>query len=339
MKAAAAAEASAGGVRDVPAAEAAPARPIAIQATGSRTARLWIAAATLVAFGLRIYGIGDLGDLDFDEQASYFIGSMPPPEMLRYLLGAPFEHPPLFYLLFHVWLTLVGGSETAMRIFPVLPGTLTVPLLGLITARIAGSPAGGVAAWALAVSPLHVYYSRDARMYSLLGLLTVVVVAGVMWRLAPGSAPEAGAGPSPIGLPPEPSARAFVGLSKTQGMGPWLIAGAAATAALATHYYAAFIVLGILVGLTRAHHLKPGALLPGNAHGGSGLRWQIIAMASVAAVITVLGLGWLGAASGLRTSLTAVYPRPVDPTTLLAAIIGSLGAPLVSPLTPSSWLP
>src|SRR5438309_2358679 len=96
--------------------------------------RLTLAAITLLAFGLRMAGLARWGDLDFDEQASFFIGSMAPPDMLRYLLGALFEHPPLFYLLFHGWLAAVGGNETAMRMFAVIPGTLAVPLLGFAVA-------------------------------------------------------------------------------------------------------------------------------------------------------------------------------------------------------------
>src|SRR5439155_13019104 len=121
------------------------------------------------AFGLRVVGLEVLGDLDFDEQASYFIGSMPPAEMLGYLLAAPFEHPPLFYLVFHLWLSAVGGTETAMRLFSVLVGTLTVPIVGLAAARAASPRAGMAAALLLAIAPLHVFHSRDARMYPLLG--------------------------------------------------------------------------------------------------------------------------------------------------------------------------
>ncbi len=281
----------------------------------------WIAGATLVAFALRIWGIGDLGDLDFDEQASFFIGSMPPLEMLRYLVSAPFEHPPLFYLLFHVWLLAAGGSETAMRVFPVIPGTLTVPLLGLVIGRIAGGRAGGVAAWSLALSPLHVYYSRDARMYSLLGLFTVIILAGITWRLGPGGH------------------RASCHPGRSEGSVGWLYwlgAGLAVMESVATHYYAMFVALGILVGAAWARPLAPG-LLPGSSIGSSRRGWLLGAVGSGLALL-VAALVWVTAASGLRTSLTAVYPRAVDPAVLAPAVVGSFAAPLASPLTPVGWL-
>ncbi len=338
MKIAAAAAEASGRAHELVAVDADPARPRLGRAMEPGFARLGITAATIVAFGLRMYGIGELGDLDFDEQASFFIGSMPPPEMLRYLLGAPFEHPPFFYLLFHVWLSLAGGSETAMRVFPVLPGTLTVPLVGVLAARIAGPRAGVVAAWVLAVAPLHVYYSRDARMYSLLGLLTVLMVAGVTWRRAPARRAVSTDGQLPASLVHWPLAAGPDGFSTLLGTAPWLIAATAAAAALTTHYYATFVVIGVIVGLAWAHRLAPGALPSGAVSGAGWQRWWTIVVGTAGAILAA-GLVWLATASGFRTSLTAVYPRAVDPAALLAAIVGSLAAPLVTPLAPPDWLP
>ena len=174
---------------------------------------LGLALVTAAAFGLRVIGIGNLGDLDFDEQASFFIGSMPPGEMVAYLVRAPFEHPPAYYLLLHVWLAATGPSEAAMRLFSVLLGTLAVPLVGLAAGRMGGPRAGLVASIALAVLPLHVFYSRDARMYPFLTALMALVLVSIgdaRWR--------------------------------------WLSWGAAA-AALATHYYALVALVGVAAGV------------------------------------------------------------------------------------------
>lgn len=256
-----------------------------------------IGAATLAALALRLWGIGDLGDLDFDEQASFFIGSMPPAEMLAYLLRQPFEHPPLFYLLFHLWLGAVGGSEVAMRLFAVVPGVAAVPLVGAAAARVAGARAGAVAAWFLAAAPLHVYYSRDARMYSLLALMGAAALAGVAWgSLSPGG---------------------------RVGRLPWLAAAGAGLAGLATHYYAAFALLGGAGALTRT----PGAR-PWRPH-ARGVVWAL------GVAVGIGGLVWVGAASGLRTTLGTLQPRPVDPGVVAAALVSSLGGPLVGPLAPA----
>src|SRR5207244_4757798 len=111
----------------------------------------------------------------FSNEPSCSIGSMAGPDMRPFWRGAPVEPPPLFYLLFHGWLAAVGGNETAMRMFAVIPGTLAVPLLGFAVARATDARTGIVAAAALALMPLHVYHSRDARMYTLLALLMAVI--------------------------------------------------------------------------------------------------------------------------------------------------------------------
>ena len=198
---------------------------------------LLLAAITLGAFALRLWGIGSLGDLDFDEQASFFIGSMPPGEMLAYLLAAPFEHPPLFYLVFHAWLLAVGGSEAAMRAFAVFPGTLAVPVVGAAVGRMAGPRGAIVAAAVLALAPLHVYYSRDARMYSLLSLwmaLAVYAVSSFEFRVSS----------SEFSVPTRNS--------KLETRNSVALLMAAGVAALATHYYAAVIVVSVAIAFALA---------------------------------------------------------------------------------------
>jgi hypothetical protein len=298
-----------------------------------------IGAATLVALALRVWGIGDLGDLDFDEQASFFIGSMPPPEMLGYLLRQPFEHPPLFYLLFHVWLAAVGGSETAMRVFAVLAGMITVPLVGVAVARMGGARAGTVAAWFLAIAPLHVYYSRDARMYSLLGLLTAVVLVGVAWGTCDARDKRSRrVDDAPEGYrPPPPPVRGREGVGSAINRWPWLIAALAGVLALTTHYYAVFALIGMLVGLVRGwpDGARAWAGWAGSSKAGRG---RLIGVAAAGAVAAA-GLVWIVGATGFRTSLTAVYPRPVDPGALQTALASSLAAPLAGPLAAPTWLP
>jgi hypothetical protein len=76
-------------------------------------------------------------------------------------------HPPLYYTILHFWLSL-GDSETAVRSLSAVLGILTVPIVYLI-GRHVGSPALGLIAAALfVVSPLHLYYAQQARMYTML---------------------------------------------------------------------------------------------------------------------------------------------------------------------------
>ncbi len=128
---------------------------------------------TLLALGLRLHDLGRW-DLTFDEAASIWIARKPPLEMIRYLLGAFHEHPPFYYLSLWAWTQAAGQGEFALRFWSVLPGVLSVPLITIWLRRLTGRGVGLLAAFLLAVSPFHVYYSQDARMYALVGAVALL---------------------------------------------------------------------------------------------------------------------------------------------------------------------
>jgi hypothetical protein len=89
-------------------------------------------------------------------------------------------HPPLYYLL--SWAGAGFGAadaEWAWRWIPMLSGALGVPLLYLLVRQLAGRAAAGLAAFALLLSPAHVYFSQEARPYTLLAL----VASATSWLL------------------------------------------------------------------------------------------------------------------------------------------------------------
>ena len=91
-------------------------------------------------------------------------------------------HPPGYYLLLHFWRIPTGDSEFAVRSLSVYIGLLTVALTGRLGRRMLGAGVGAGAAFLAAISPLAVYYSQEARMYGLLGLLAVAST-DLLWGL------------------------------------------------------------------------------------------------------------------------------------------------------------
>lgn len=85
-------------------------------------------------------------------------------------------HPPLYYLLLKVWSYIFGTSEIALRFPSILFGLLTVYLVYLIGKELFNKRIGLTAGILLATSGLHVYYSQEARMYSLVTLLISYLV-------------------------------------------------------------------------------------------------------------------------------------------------------------------
>ncbi len=96
------------------------------------------------------------------------------------LYHASFDvHPPLYYLLLHGWMVLFGDGIMAARSLSTVFGVVT---LAMRFARwLANERAALMAGWLMAIMPMAVRYSREARMYALMGMLAIA--AAVCWRL------------------------------------------------------------------------------------------------------------------------------------------------------------
>jgi mannosyltransferase len=127
---------------------------------------LLLAIGALGGF-LRVYQIGNKG-LWLDEAFSVWLGWRPPGEMLSWLVRID-QHPPLYYVLLHFWMALGDGAAT-VRALSALLGTLTIPVVYLLGRRLADGKVGLLAALILAVSPFHVRFAQETRMYTLLAL-------------------------------------------------------------------------------------------------------------------------------------------------------------------------
>jgi hypothetical protein len=73
------------------------------------------------------------------------------------------------------WIRMFGDSEASVRLPALAAGIGTVALLPPLGRLLVTPLAGWVAAWFLAVSPVHIWYSHEARPYSLLMLASVAV--------------------------------------------------------------------------------------------------------------------------------------------------------------------
>src|SRR5260370_1301912 len=72
----------------------------------------------------------------------------------------------LYYTLLHFWVRF-GDSEIWLRLPSALCGLATVPLLYALGSRLFNKQAGLAAAFLLAVQPVHIAYSQEARSYAL----------------------------------------------------------------------------------------------------------------------------------------------------------------------------
>ncbi|KRT77655.1 MAG: hypothetical protein XU14_C0008G0043 [Armatimonadetes bacterium CSP1-3] len=127
-----------------------------------------VAAVLLVGAGVRFWGLGTKS-LWFDETYSVFIARQALVDIPR-MLQTYDTHPPLHYVLLHVWMALFGSGEASIRIPSVLASVGAILLTFFLGRRLAGDRVGLLAAALLAVSPFQVTSAQEARMYPFLTL-------------------------------------------------------------------------------------------------------------------------------------------------------------------------
>ena len=129
----------------------------------------WTRAAILgiilmFAFVLRLYQLSK-ASLWMDELFSVALRAQLPISEVVDLTQE--DHPPLYYAVLHYWLQFMGTSTFAIRLLSVLFGVLSILAIYLVGRRLFGTKVGMYSAVFMAISSMHLNYSRDARMYAM----------------------------------------------------------------------------------------------------------------------------------------------------------------------------
>ena len=120
--------------------------------------------------------------------------------------------PPLYYAIAWLWAQPFGLGEVGLRSLSALVGTLMIPAAFLLGRELASTRTGLIGAALVALNPILVWYSQEARSYILMALLVTVAMiffARGMRR-------------------PEP-----------RSLAPWAVFSALA---LCSHYFAIFLI-------------------------------------------------------------------------------------------------
>ncbi|MGE5262200.1 MAG: glycosyltransferase family 39 protein [Acidobacteriota bacterium] len=131
----------------------------------------WILLIVIVLIGaaLRVVRL-NLQPLWWDEGYSLFFATRDFATMLA--RTAVDIHPPLYYAVLQAWMVLFGKSDVTVRLLSVVIGVAAIPLVYALTHKLSGSRRVAITATVLlALSPLHIYYSQEVRMYGLVTLL------------------------------------------------------------------------------------------------------------------------------------------------------------------------
>ena len=243
---------------------------------------------------LRLVGLGSRS-LWLDEGAEY--------DVIRGSLGHVFDRivdrestPPLSYLYEWACAKVIGTSEFALRLPFALLGIALVPVMYLAARALGGGRRAGLIAAALtACNPMLVWHAQDARAYTPLALL----LAGTILALARGRA--------------------------------WWWAWLAA-AALATHYFAVFVLVPEAAWLLRER--------------GRGA-WRYVAIPALAAIPLVAlassqtdaRQSWIQGISFITrlVQVPAGFLEGYQPTRTIGAAIGVILVAAIAPALLASW--
>jgi 4-amino-4-deoxy-L-arabinose transferase-like glycosyltransferase len=271
------------------------------QAVRARSRVFWIVAGlTLLAAALRFATLG-VQSYHHDEIVTAsrilrdgFFHAMD-------AVGFSESAPPLYYALAWPWTQLTGAGEFGLRSISALAGVATVPVAYLLGTELRGRRAGLMAAALVAVNPMLLWYSQEARAYSLFALLCAVSLLYCVRVLRRG---------------------------RRRDVLAW---GIASGLALATHYFAVFPIAAEAIWLLRR---RRAASLPGlGIVGLFGLALAPLAVHQMssghAEWIGNFSLGhrlWETAATFVSGETSDIIARPERPALSLAPLTLALGA-------------
>lgn len=135
--------------------------------------------------------------------------------------------PPLYYALAWVWTQITGTGPWGLRSLSALAGVLTIPVAYLVGRELRGPRTGLIAAALVAVNPMLLWYSQEARAYALLALFCALSLYYCVRALRVDADEPAG------------------------GKRDLVLWGVFSALALATHYFAAFPLAAEVVLLLR----------------------------------------------------------------------------------------
>jgi mannosyltransferase len=165
---------------------------------------------TITGAILRLYHLG-YNSLWLDEAATYY-HSINFSTIFDYNNSTDLFNPPVFFLFEALMIKLFGASEIGLRIIPAIFSIITIPAAYFMGREFYDKYTGIITAAVFTFSPFLIYYAQEARSYSLLMFLYVILMY------------------------------IFLKALKSNNRDEWIIFGLISAIIINTHYYGAVFV-------------------------------------------------------------------------------------------------
>ncbi len=147
----------------------------------------WLPVLLLLAWTLRLAHLGTMS-IWWDESLSWDRALQDLPTILSNTIRIQNVithdlHPPLYFVLLHFAVLLVGTTEFALRFASTCANLLTLAMLYPLARLLFGArskPVGMLTALLAALSPFYVWYSQEARPYALVLLCSVFTLYALL---------------------------------------------------------------------------------------------------------------------------------------------------------------
>ena len=144
--------------------------------SGIQKDTIWILLFIVALLAVGFLGFYEIGreSLWTDEAISVFRSQQSLSELIVYVFSDPIGARPLYWFALQGWMALFGTSEVALRSLSVLFGITSIWLLFQLGRVLFGIQVAAVASFLLATSAIFVWYMQEARMYTLLVMMTLL---------------------------------------------------------------------------------------------------------------------------------------------------------------------
>ena len=131
---------------------------------------IFITLLTLAALCLRLINISNAA-LWIDELYCYDIALKPNLTEILKTVFLTDLHAPLFFIILHFWIKLLGSTDWVLILLPVIFSTLSVPAGYFICKKLFNTKTAIIFSVLNTFSALEIYYAQELKFYSMLPLL------------------------------------------------------------------------------------------------------------------------------------------------------------------------